>query len=174
MECCSECKTAYVDVEQVDLSLLDPILDKYKDVKGSVITILQKTQEIYGYLPPSAISHIARVTKVKEAKLFGVATFYTQFRLTPVGKHLIMLCQGTACHVNGADIIEKAIEEELKIKNGETTQDKLFTLFNVACLGCCSLAPVMMIDGETHAKLTPEKTVKILREIREKSAEEGE
>lgn len=173
MACCSECKADHVDVEQVDLSLLEPVLSKYKGMKGSEITIMQKAQEIYGYLPPSALSHIARETGVKEAKLYGVATFYTQFRLKPVGKHLIMLCQGTACHVNGADMVEKAIEEELGIKNGETTKDKLFTLFNVACLGCCSLAPVMMIDGETYAKLTPESTAKILREIRQKSSEEG-
>lgn len=173
MACCSECKADYPEVEQVDLSLLEPVLEKYKGMKGSEITIMQKAQEIYGYLPPMALSHIAKETGVKEAKLYGVATFYTQFRLKPVGKHLIMLCQGTACHVNGADMVEKAIEEELGIKNGETTQDKLFTLFNVACLGCCSLAPVMMIDGETYAKLTPESTAKILREIRQKSSEEG-
>lgn len=173
MACCSECKTDVVEMEQVDLSLLDPILEKYKNTKGSAISILQKTQELYGYLPPSAISYIAKATGEREAKLYGVATFYTQFRLEPVGKHLIMLCQGTACHVNGADMIEKAIEEELGIKDGQTSEDMLFTLFNVACLGCCSLAPVMMIDGETYAKLTPEKTMNILRDIRKSSLEEG-
>lgn len=172
MACCSECKSKHSE-EVVDLTLLEPVLEKYASVKGSVISILQKAQEIYGYLPPAALTRISEATGEKEAKLYGVATFYTQFRLTPVGKHLIMLCQGTACHVNGASIIEKAIEEELGISNGETTEDKLFTLFNVACLGCCSLAPVMMIDGHTHAKLTPESTVKILREIRENNAKEG-
>ena len=102
----------------------------------------------------------------------GVATFYTQFRLQPIGKYLIMLCQGTACHVNGSERIEAAIMEELKIKDGETTQDGIFTLKNVACLGCCSLSPVMMINGETYGSLTPEKTVNILRELREKAGTE--
>ena len=111
---------------------------------------------------------------MKEAKLYGVATFYTQFRMKPVGKNLIMLCQGTACHVNGASAIEKAIVEELGICEGETTSDNVFTFTNVACLGCCSLAPVMMINGETYAKLTPEKTVGVLRQLRAEAQSEME
>lgn len=95
-----------------------------------------------------------------------MATFYAQFRMEPVGKHLISLCQGTACHVNGANLIEDAIKDELGIENGETTEDGLFTLSIVACLGCCSLAPVMMIGSETHAKLTPDNTKAILRSLR--------
>ena len=102
----------------------------------------------------------------------GVATFYTQFRLQPVGKYLIMLCQGTACHVNGSERIEAAISEELGIKDGETTEDGLFTLKCVACLGCCSLSPVMMINEETYGSLTPEKTIRILSELREKAGED--
>ena len=97
----------------------------------------------------------------------GVATFYSQFRLKPVGKYLIMLCQGTACHVNGSQRIEAAITQELGIADGETTDDGLFTLKNVACLGCCSLSPVMMINGETYGSLTPSKTVEILRKLKE-------
>ena len=97
----------------------------------------------------------------------GVATFYTQFRLKPVGKYLIMLCQGTACHVNGSERIETTIKEHLGISDGETTEDGLFTLKNVACLGCCSLSPVMMINGETYGSLTPEKTVSILNSLKE-------
>ena len=99
----------------------------------------------------------------------GVATFYTQFRLTPVGKNLIMLCKGTACHVNGADSIEKALCEELDIADGETTDDGLFSLKTVACLGCCSLSPVMMINENTYGSLTPEKAVSVIREIRKES-----
>jgi len=106
---------------------------------------------------------------VKSAQIFGVATFYAQFRLSPIGENLIMLCKGTACHVNGADKIEEAIIEELNIHDGETTEDKLFTLNNVACLGCCSLSPVMMINGETYGSLTPQKAKKILKEIKTKS-----
>ncbi len=150
-----------------DLTLLDDVLKKYKDIKGSLITILQKAQEIYGYLPTDVIYHIANETKLTPAKVMGVATFYTQFRFEPVGKYLIMLCQGTACHVNGSERIEATIKEELGISDGETTADGLFTLKNVACLGCCSLSPVMMINEETYGSLTPEKVKAILKELKE-------
>jgi len=155
-----------------DLSLLEPVLKSYKDVKGSLITILQKAQDIYGYLPTDVIYHIAEETGNTPAKVMGVATFYTQFRLTPVGKYLIMLCQGTACHVNGSERIEAAITEELGIKDGETTDDGLFTLKCVACLGCCSLSPVMMINDETYGSLTPDKAITILNELKAKAEEE--
>ncbi len=161
-------------VESVDLSLIDPIIEKYGKAKGATITMLQGVQETYGYIPSEALTYIAEKTGMKEAKLYGVATFYTQFRMTPVGKNLILLCQGTACHVNGASMIEKAICEELQITEGETTPDKIFTFTNVACLGCCSLAPVMMINGETYAKLTPEKTVDVLRNLRAQAQKEME
>ena len=155
-----------------DLSLLEDVLAKYKDTKGSLITILQKAQDIYGYLPTDVIYHVAEQTGNTPAKVMGVATFYTQFRLQPVGKYLIMLCQGTACHVNGSERIEAAICEELGIKDGETTEDGLFTLKCVACLGCCSLSPVMMINDETYGSLTPEKTINILNELRQKAGEQ--
>ena len=160
--------------ELVDLSLIDPIIEKYGKVKGATITILQGVQEEFGYIPSESLTYIAQKTGMKEAKLYGVATFYTQFRMNPVGKNLILLCQGTACHVNGASTIEKAICEELGIAEGETTPDKIFTFTNVACLGCCSLAPVMMINGETYAKLTPEKTVEVLRNLRKEAQSEME
>ncbi|NTV88968.1 MAG: NADH-quinone oxidoreductase subunit NuoE [Clostridiales bacterium] len=168
MECnCSNAKnleTRFPD-SSVDLNLISPVLDKYKRTKGSLITILQATQEVYGYLPKSALELIARETGVKPSKVLGAATFYTQFRFKPIGKYLVLLCQGTACHVNGSEKIESAIAEELNIKDGETTPDNMFTLENVACLGCCSLAPVMMINGEAYGKLTPESARKILRDI---------
>ena len=160
--------------ELVDLSLIDPIIEKYGKVKGATITILQGVQEEFGYIPSESLTYIAQKTGMKEAKLYGVATFYTQFRMNPVGKNLILLCQGTACHVNGASTIEKAICAELGITEGETTPDKIFTFTNVACLGCCSLAPVMMINGETYAKLTPEKTVEVLRNLRKEAQSEME
>ena len=151
---------------------LAPVLEKYGKVPGSLITILQKTQELYGYLSLDAINYISMKTGIKPAKIYGVATFYTQFRLKPIGKNLIMLCQGTACHVNGSKIIEEAICEHLNIQDGETTEDGLFTLNNVACLGCCSLAPVMMIqnsDGdETYGNLSKDSVKAALDEIRER------
>lgn len=160
MSCCN--------CEKNDLSLIKAVLDKYAGVEGSLITILQHTQDIYGYLPTDVLYHIAEKIGSTPARVMGVATFYSQFRLQPVGKYLIMLCQGTACHVNGSEKIEKAIREELGVSDGETTADGLFTLKNVACLGCCSLSPVMMINDETYGRLTPDKTKDILRELKAK------
>ena len=154
-----------------DLSLIDPVLEKYGNNSGNLITILQKAQEIYGYLPTDVIYKVAEQTGSTPAKVMGVATFYTQFRLKPVGKYLIMLCKGTACHVNGADRIETALSEELGISDGETTDDGLFSIKNVACLGCCSLSPVMMINDETYGSLTPEQAVGIIRELKERGGD---
>ena len=149
---------------------LDQVLEKYGSVSGSLITILQKAQDIYGYLSMDCINHIAGKTGIKPAKIYGVATFYAQFRFEPIGKNLIMLCQGTACHVNGANMIEEAVCEYLEIGDGETTDDGIFTLNNVACLGCCSLAPVMMVKheggDETYGNLTKDSVKDILAEIR--------
>ncbi len=159
-----------------DFTLLAPTLEKYATVPGSLITILQHAQDIYGYLSQEAIMYISAKTGIRPARIYGVATFYAQFRLTPVGKYLIMMCKGTACHVNGADRVEEAVSEHLGIKDGETTEDGIFTLNNVACLGCCSLAPVMMVksvDGEeTYGNLTKDSVVKILDEIRARENKE--
>lgn len=153
-----------------DFKELKPVLDEYAGVKGSLITILQKAQGIYGYLSKECINHISEATGIAPAKIYGVATFYAQFRLKPVGKYIIMLCQGTACHVNGSETIADTVEEYLGIKDGETTEDGLFTINKVACLGCCSLAPVMMIrsnDGdETYGNLTKTTVVEALEEIK--------
>ena len=170
MQCCCE---ENKKTDSVDLSLIEGIVEKYKDTKGSLITILQGVQEIYNYVPMEAIEYIAEQTGIKPAKVYGVLTFYTQFRMNPVGKDLIMLCQGTACHVNGSEGIEEAIHEELGINDGETSEDGLFTLINVACLGCCSLSPVMMINGETYGKLTPQSTKKIIADMRARDKEEA-
>ena len=153
--------------KKVDLNLIAPVLDEYADVKGSLITILQNTQEIYGYLPKEAIELISERTGIATSEIMGVGTFYTQFRFEPVGKYLIMLCQGTACHVNSSELILQTIKDELGIDDGQTTDDGLFSLKCVACLGCCSLSPVMMINEDTYGSLTPDKTKKILKELRE-------
>ena len=164
MACCGCNGKGNVALKDVDK--LDEILSKYEGQKGTLISILQDVQALYEYLPEEAINYISEKTGIQRAKIYGVATFYTQFRLDPVGKHIILLCQGTACHVNGSKAIEEAICEELEISEGETTEDGLFTLTNVACLGCCSLSPVMMVDGEVHGKLTPKKAREILKEIK--------
>jgi NADH-quinone oxidoreductase subunit E len=131
-----------------------------------MIPLLQGTQELYGYLPRKAFEKISVETGLKLSEMFGVATFYAQFRLNPVGKHIIKVCHGTACHVQNAKEITEALEEALKVKDGETTEDRLFTLESVACLGCCSLAPVMMIGEQTYGKLTGNESVKIIKNIR--------
>lgn len=152
-----------IDGTNVDLDLLEPILRGYE--KGGLISVLQAVQDIYGYLPKEALEKISQVTGAKKAKIYGIATFYAQFRLKPLGKYVILQCQGTACYVNGAKEISKAICEELNIAPGETTEDGMFSLEDVACLGCCSLAPVIMINGETYGKLTPDSAKKIIKDI---------
>jgi len=149
----------------IDIALLEPDLIQYEGTKGSLITILQKAQELYGYLPVDLLAYIACRTGVKPAKVMGVVTFYTQFRTKPVGKHLILLCQGTACHVNGSAAIEEAVRDYLQVAEGEITPNGLFTYNNVACLGCCSLSPVMMIGDKAYGNLTKASAVKILKEI---------
>lgn len=151
--------------DKVDLSLMKPILEGYEN--GGLISVLQAVQDIYGYLPKEALERISEITGAKKAKIYGIATFYTQFRLKPFGKYVILQCQGTACYVNGAKEISKALCEELNINSGETTEDGLFSLEDVACLGCCSLAPVIMINGETYGKLTPDSAKMIIRNIYE-------
>ena len=155
-----------------DLSLLAPVLEQYAAVPGSLITVLQHAQEIYGYLPMDVIYRIAEATGNTPAKVLGVATFYTQFRFQPVGKYLIMLCDGTVCHVNGSAAIAAALQEYLHVENGGTTADGLFSFSIVACLGCCSLSPVMMINEDTHGSLTPHSALEIIKNIQAKEARE--
>lgn len=154
-------------MQSIDLALIDGVLSEYASVPGSLITVLQKTQDIYGYLPKEAIEKISAQMNIPTSEIMGVGTFYTQFRFQPVGKYLIMLCQGTACHVNSSELILETIKDDLHIDDGETTEDGLFSLKCVACLGCCSLSPVMMINDNTYGSLTPDKTKQILRELRE-------
>ena len=164
------CDKCNADEQRYDYMALDETIAKYGRAEGSLITILQKAQDIYGFLPREVISHIGGAMKLKPAKICGVATFYKQFRFAPAGKYLIMLCMGTACHVNGAKMIEEALCDELGISDGGTTPDGLFTLNNVACLGCCSLSPVMMINGETYGSLTGDKVKKVIKDYRAREA----
>ena len=132
------------------------ILSEYKDnPKGALIPVLQKAQGVYGYLPKPVLETIARELRLTTAEVFGVVTFYAQFHLNPRGKHIIRVCKGTACHVRGGAKILEAVSEHLKVKPGETTRDLEFTLETVACLGACGLAPVMMVDDNTHGRLNP-------------------
>jgi len=149
-----------------DLSLLDDIISKYKGQKGSLIPLLQATQNTLGYISNEAFQYLSKHTGYAVSELYGVATFYSQFRLQKAGKHIIKVCHGTACHVQNASALTEALKEELKVEEGETTEDGLFTLEAVACLGCCSLAPVMMIGDETYGKLNGTKAARIIKDIR--------
>jgi len=156
----------------VDLTLIDELIKKYKGKRGNMIPLLQGTQSVYGFLPKEAFIKIANETGIKLNRMYGVATFYAQFRLQPVGKHIIRVCHGTACHVQNATAITDDLQDELNVKDGETTPDSIFTLESVACLGCCSLAPVMMIGEETFGKLTGKSAVKTIKDIKRKETME--
>lgn len=158
---------------QVDLSLMDKVFNRYYNENGNLISILQDAQGVYGYLPLDVLKLIADKTGNKRAKVYGVATFYSQFRLNPIGKYIILQCQGTACHVNGSEAVGNAICDELGINPGETSSDGMFSLEDVACLGCCSLAPVIMINGEAYGNLTPDCARKIIKDIYAKEKEEA-
>lgn len=148
------------------MSLKLDYIYNYEPNPSSLIPLLQKTQEIFGYLPREALEEISRYLKVPLSRVYGVATFYAQFRFEPLGKYVIKICHGTACHVNGAVNISQAIKEEVGIEEGKTTEDGLITLERVACLGCCSLAPVIMINDRVYGKLTPEKGRKIIKNLK--------
>ncbi len=143
---------------------------RYDGAPGELIPLLQSAQEHFGYIPRRAINYIAGATAIPESDIYGVITFYSQFRLRPMGKYVIRVCVGTACHVSGAKLIRETIEDELGIEVDDTTEDGLFTLNTVACIGCCSLAPVIMINDDTHGSLTPASVRKILRNYRKKAA----
>ena len=142
---------------------LAELLAKYRGTKGSVIPVLQQAQAIFGYLPQDVLVEIAEKLEVPISQIYGVVTFYAQFHLEPRGKNIIKSCQGTACHVRGAKAVLAAVRQKLNLPEGKSTTDDLkFTLETVACLGACGLAPVFMVNDETHGRLTPEKVSAIL------------
>ena len=155
-------------IENKELPGFNVALWKYKGEKGALIPLLQSAQDTYGYIPESAINYISEIVGIPAAEIYGVITFYAQFRLKPMGKYVIKICDGTACHVNGSKSIGAAIRDELGIGVDETTEDGLFTFQSVACLGCCSLAPVIMVNNETFGRLTPKKVQKIIKEFKDR------
>jgi len=137
---------------------------KYDGHAGALIPLLQSAQDTYGYVSEKAIDYISHVTGIPAADIYGVVTFYAQFRTKPLGKNVIKICNGTACHVNGAKSVYDVVQDELNLNYDETTEDGNFSLLSVACIGCCSLAPVMTVGGETFGRLESNKLRKILRE----------
>ena len=148
---------------------LAPIVEKYRGKKGIAISLLADVQREIGYVAEEAVEYVSAELGIPTAELFGVATFYAMFRFQPQGKRIVRLCRGTACHVQGSGLIADQLERTLGINDGETTPDLKLTLQCVACLGCCSLAPVMMIDDDVHGRLTPGKALDVLEKLREES-----
>ena len=141
---------------------LDQIIAQYKYEQGALIPVLQGAQEIYGYLPEHVIKHVSKALRIPSAKVYGVVTFYAQFRLVPMGRNVVSVCLGTACHVRGGAKVLDTIETQLKVKDGETSEDGRYTLEIVNCIGACGLAPVMSINGEVHGRLNADQVPGIL------------
>lgn len=157
---------------EVELTNIDDILKIHKEENGNIITLLQQIQEKFGYLPTHVLHYVSEKLKISLAEIYGVATFYAQFTFIQKGKYVITCCDGTACHVKGAPLIIEFIENELGIKNGETTEDLLFSLETVACLGCCAISPVCVINEEIYGHLNLNKVKTILRKIQKQSKAE--
>jgi NADH:ubiquinone oxidoreductase subunit E len=158
----------------MDETLLN-LLNKYKESEGNLITLLQDTQESFGYVPREAVYWFARELDVPASRFFGIATFYAQFHLKPRGKHIVTACCGTACHVRGAERLVNAIKRELKLEaDQDTTEDRMFTVEKLACLGTCSLAPVVVINGKMIGKTTTDVLAREIRSLKKELAKENE
>lgn len=146
----------------MDWQRLDRILEEFRGQRGAVIPILQRVQDACGYLPREVLAYVSKKTLIPLTQLYGVATFYAQFHLKPRGRHIVRVCRGTACHVRGSLAILDKIKTVLDVEENGTTDDLRYTLEPVACLGACGLAPVMMVNDETHGRLTPDKVMDVL------------
>ena len=152
-----------------DFNAVLTILEKENRGSGSLIMILQRLQDAYGYLPRDVLDILSRRMNIPIARILGTATFYSQFRFEPAGRYMIRVCHGTACHIAGAEKITDTIRRSLDIQEHETTPDRLFTLERVACIGCCSLAPAIMINEEVYGGLTPDKVVRIIDDYKKRT-----
>ena len=152
---------------------IDEIVAGYANPSDSLIPVLQDIQEEFGYLPEDGLRYLAPKIGVAGSRICGVASFYAQFKMSPPGKYKIMVCMGTACHVNKGERVADAVREFLGVDEGETTSDGLFSWEEAACLGCCSLSPVMMINGTAYGKLDKDAVGKILKDIREEETKGG-
>jgi len=150
------------------------ILKDHQYDSAKLIPILQKVQDAFNYLPEDIMRFIANELEISPAKVFGVATFFAHFAITPKGKHILRVCNGTACHVKGSAVVINAVREKLKLKEGQdTTEDGMFTLECVSCLGACGLAPVMVVDEVVHGQITPQQAVELIDNVIKAEAEHG-
>ena len=151
-----------------DYTVLDKAIEKYGNKESSLIAVLQAAQEAYRYLPKEIFPYLSEKLKLSEAKIYGVATFYENFSLEPKGKYVLKVCDGTACHVrHSTDVLDYLRKELGQKKKKKTTDDRMFTVETVACLGACGLAPVITVNGHVYSQMTKEKAAKVLEELRE-------
>lgn len=156
------------------LFAIKEIAQRHNAYMGSAIPILQDIQNAFGYVSPKMLLRVSDFSGIPVSELFSIVTFYAQFRLEPIGENLIQVCHGTACHLGGAEQITEAVQFDTKAPAGGTSPDGKFTLEQVACVGCCSLAPVMTLNEDTHGRLTPDKVKKIIKARRKASEKEQE
>ena len=164
----------FLQISIKEKSKIKEILKFYEWERDNLISILQNIQDIYHYLPPYILKYLSKKLKIPLAEISSIATFYTQFKFQPIGKNHIICCDGTACHVKKGPILLNLLESELGIKSGKTSEDKIFSIESVACLGCCAISPVCVINGQIHGALTIKKLRKILKKIKEKQTNKYE
>ena len=160
--------------ERNPLLAIDAIVQRHNAYQGSAIPILQDIQHTFGYVAPEVLQRVSELSGILESELYSIVTFYSQFRMEPIGENLIQICHGTACHLAGAERIGDKIQHETGAKDGGTSPDGKFTVEKVACLGCCSLAPVVTVNEDTHGRLTPAKVSKVIKEVRKADRGSGE
>ncbi len=153
--------------EEIDLAAANQVIDKYLDMKGSLMPVLQGVQEAYGYIPEPCVHLVAERLNVYTSQIYGVLTFYAQFHLEPRGKFIIRICVGTACHVKGAGRIADTLEEKLGIDHAQTTEDLKFTAEHVACIGACGMAPVIMVNDDTYGSMSVQKMAEVIAKYSE-------
>lgn len=151
-----------VQEQEIDLTAANQVIDKYIDMHGALMPVLQEVQEAYGYMPEPCVHLIAERLNVYTSQIYGVLTFYAQFHLEPRGKYIVRVCMGTACHVKGAGRIADTLKERLGIGHAETTEDLKFTAEYVACIGACGMAPVIMVNDGTYGSMTVQKMDEVI------------
>ncbi len=152
-----------VQEQEIDLTAANRVIDKYQDMHGALMPVLQEIQEEYGYIPEETVHLTAERLNVYASQIYGVLTFYAQFHLEPRGKYIVRVCMGTACHVKGAGRIGETLKERLGIEHAETTEDLKFTAEYVACIGACGMAPVIMVNDATYGSLTVQKMDEVIK-----------
>lgn len=161
----------YKNLDQNQRNQIKKIL-KINEKDGNIISILQQIQDSFGYLPENVLLNISKELKIPLSEIYGIATFYAQFTFNPEGKIAITTCDGTACHVQGGPLLKEYIETNLQIKSGETTEDGLFSLKTVACIGCCAIAPAIIVNEEVHGNLTFQKISKLMTKLKKRAQTE--